>query len=231
MEIWNAETLKALQPHRVHCTDWWKQQITFFSSSDQQRSAVLALEFVEVRTDLYLVLSSFEHAREDGAALWGWVDVLEEPGSPAGAVEQAVALDVWRLAVHLNTNHTWVSQGKQRMEAKKKGTAWVTHRPGHSDGGRSEHDGVLQLDSHLSQLSLHLPVVHPLTRGTHVLRPDRLRDGAGVAQAVGVDRSDDEQVDGVGKKACDGVCFHLHHVCYSLPCAACWLTVWGLKGR
>jgi len=54
---------------------------------------------------------------------------------------------------------------------------------------------------------------------------DGLRDGARVTQAVGVDSSDDKQVNGVGKKARDRVCLHLHHVGYSLPCAACWLAV------
>lgn len=50
---------------------------------------------------------------------------------------------------------------------------------------------------------------------------DGLRDGARVTQAVGVDSTDDEQVDGVGKKAGDGVRLHFNHVSYSLPCAPC----------
>lgn len=50
---------------------------------------------------------------------------------------------------------------------------------------------------------------------------DRLGNGAWVTQAVGVDSSDNEQIDGVGEKASDGVRFHLHHISYSLPCAAC----------
>lgn len=56
---------------------------------------------------------------------------------------------------------------------------------------------------------------------SRTLGPDGLRDGAGVAQAVGVHGSHDEQVDGVGEEAGDGVCFYLHHVGYSLPGAAC----------
>lgn len=63
------------------------------------------------------------------------------------------------------------------------------------------------------------------------LRSDRLRDGARVAQAVDVDSSDNEQVDGVGEKAGDCVCFHFDHVGYSLPCAACRLAVKGQKEK
>lgn len=65
----------------------------------------------------------------------------------------------------------------------------------------------------------------PCQRYTLTLCPDRLGDRAWVAQAVGVDSSDNEQVDSVGEKARYGVCFHLHCVSYSLPCAACWLAV------
>lgn len=59
------------------------------------------------------------------------------------------------------------------------------------------------------------------------LRSDGLRDGARVTQAIGIDSTDNEQVDGVGEKAGDCVRFHLDHVSYSLPCAACWLAVKG----
>lgn len=50
---------------------------------------------------------------------------------------------------------------------------------------------------------------------------DGLGDGARVAQAVGVDSTDDEEVNSVGKKAGDGVSLHPDHVGYSLPCAPC----------
>lgn len=74
---------------------------TFLWGSNQQRSAVLALEFIKVRTDLYFVLGSLEQAGENRAAL-GWrVDVVEEPASPARSVEQTVALDELRLTIHL----------------------------------------------------------------------------------------------------------------------------------
>ena len=56
---------------------------------------------------------------------------------------------------------------------------------------------------------------------------DGLRDGARVAQAVSVDGSDDEQVDSVWEEAGDGVSFHLDHVGYGLPCAACRLAAKG----
>jgi len=52
------------------------------------------------------------------------------------------------------------------------------------------------------------------------LRADGLRDGAGVAQAVGVEGAHDEQVDGVGEQAGDGVRLHLHVVRHRLPGAA-----------
>jgi len=52
------------------------------------------------------------------------------------------------------------------------------------------------------------------------LGSDGLGDGARVAQAVGVDGPDDEQVDGVGEEAGDGVRFHLDYVGDSLPRAA-----------
>lgn len=52
------------------------------------------------------------------------------------------------------------------------------------------------------------------------LSSDWLRDGTRVTQAVGIDGSDDEQVDGVGLKAADCVSFYLDHVSYSLPRAA-----------
>lgn len=53
---------------------------------------------------------------------------------------------------------------------------------------------------------------------------DRLWDGTRVTQTVGIDGSDDEQVDGVGLEAADGVSFYLDHVSYSLPRAAGWLA-------
>ena len=53
------------------------------------------------------------------------------------------------------------------------------------------------------------------------LRADGFGDGAGVAQAVGVDSTHDEQVDGVGEQARDGVRLHLHVVRHGLPGAAC----------
>lgn len=53
------------------------------------------------------------------------------------------------------------------------------------------------------------------------LCPHWLRDGARVTQAIGVDGSHDEQVDSIGEKAGNCVSFHLDHVGYSLPRAAC----------
>lgn len=64
-------------------------------------------------------------------------------------------------------------------------------------------------------------VLPPGKLGPLTLRPDRLGDGTRVAQAVGVNSSDDEQVDGVGEKADDRVRLYLYHVGHSLPCAAC----------
>lgn len=52
------------------------------------------------------------------------------------------------------------------------------------------------------------------------LGSDWLRDGTRVTQAVGIDGSDDEQVDCVGLKAADCVSFYLDHVSYGLPRAA-----------
>ena len=45
---------------------------------------------------------------------------------------------------------------------------WITHSPGHSDGGSCKRDRLLKLNSHLPQLPLHLPVVHSLTCRTHI---------------------------------------------------------------
>lgn len=65
----------------------------------------------------------------------------------------------------------------------------------------------------------------PGKSSTLTLRPDRLGDGARVAQAVGVNGSHDKQVDGVGEKAGDRVRLDLDHVGHSLPRAAGWLAV------
>lgn len=51
------------------------------------------------------------------------------------------------------------------------------------------------------------------------LRPDRLRDRAGVAEAVGVDCSDDEEVNGVGEKPHHRVPLLPHVVGHRLPSA------------
>lgn len=91
--------------------------LTFLWCSDQQCSAVLALEFVKIGTDLYLILCSFEQAGEDGAALRGGVDVLEEPGSPDGSVEETVALDVLRLAVNLFEQREAAGENEKKTEA------------------------------------------------------------------------------------------------------------------
>ena len=50
---------------------------------------------------------------------------------------------------------------------------------------------------------------------------DGLRDGAGVAQPVRVDRPDDEQVHSVGEQPADGVLLLLHLLPHRLPRAAC----------
>lgn len=52
------------------------------------------------------------------------------------------------------------------------------------------------------------------------MRPDRLRDGAGVAQAVRVEGSDDEEVHGVGQEPHDGVPLMPHVVGHRLPGAS-----------
>lgn len=85
---------------------------TFFWHSNQYYSAVLALEFIEIGTDLYLILCSLEQVGEDGAALGGGIDVLEEPGPPAGSVEETVALDELRLAINLKRSRV------QKVEKK-----------------------------------------------------------------------------------------------------------------
>lgn len=85
-----------LYPSHIHFLE-----ITFFWGSNQQCSAVLALEFIKIGTDLYFIFGSLEQAGEDGAAFGGGVDVLEEPARPAGSVEETVALNVLRLAVNL----------------------------------------------------------------------------------------------------------------------------------
>lgn len=56
------------------------------------------------------------------------------------------------------------------------------------------------------------------------LSPDRLGYWARVAQAVGIDGSDYEEVDGVGEKAGDRVRLHLDQIGDGLPCAARWLA-------
>lgn len=78
---------------------------------------VSSLELVEVGPYLDLVLGAFEKVVEDGAALRGSVDVLEEPRSPAGPVEETVALDVLRLTVNLGK-----SEG--RRERNKGNERW-----------------------------------------------------------------------------------------------------------
>lgn len=52
------------------------------------------------------------------------------------------------------------------------------------------------------------------------LRPDRLGDGTGVTQAVGVDRPDNEEIDGVGEESDDRVPLVPHVVRHRLPSAA-----------
>lgn len=52
----------------------------------------------------------------------------------------------------------------------------------------------------------------------------RLWDGAGVAQSIGINRSDNEEVNGVGEEAGHCVLFESHQVCYCLPCIACGLA-------
>lgn len=92
-----------IQPQR--CRSWLQaattQTHTFLRHSNQQRPAVLALEFIEIGADLQLVLGSPEQVGQDGAALGGGVDVLEEPVAPAGPVEETVALDKLGLTVDL----------------------------------------------------------------------------------------------------------------------------------
>lgn len=63
------------------------------------------------------------------------------------------------------------------------------------------------------------------------LGPDGLRDGAGVAEAVRVDRPDDKEVNGVGEESDDRVPLLLHMVCYRLPGAAHRLAAGGQKKR
>ena len=52
------------------------------------------------------------------------------------------------------------------------------------------------------------------------LRSDRLRDWAGVTEAIGIDCTDNKQVNCVGEESDDGVFLLLYMVCYSLPGAA-----------
>lgn len=95
--------------------------ITFFWGPDQQRSAIFALEFIKVGTDLYLVLGSFEQAGEDGAAFRGGIDVLEEPHSPAGPVGQTVPLDVLRLTVNLEKIEVSIGGRWEKMTERRDG--------------------------------------------------------------------------------------------------------------
>jgi len=109
----------------IHGTSSWyghvfrvTRFITLFRGSDQQSPAVLPLEFVEIGTDLHLVLGSFEQAGEDGEALGGGVDVLEEPASPAGSVEETVALDVLRLTVNLDEPRVGFRGGELKLNPR-----------------------------------------------------------------------------------------------------------------
>lgn len=77
------------------------QILTFLRHSNQQRPAVFSLEFIEIGADLQLVLGSSEQVGQDGAALGGRVDILQEPVAPAGPVEQTVPLDELGLTVDL----------------------------------------------------------------------------------------------------------------------------------
>lgn len=52
------------------------------------------------------------------------------------------------------------------------------------------------------------------------LRPDRLRDRAGVAQAIRVDRSDNKKINGVGKESDHRMSLMPHVVRHRLPGAA-----------
>lgn len=52
------------------------------------------------------------------------------------------------------------------------------------------------------------------------LRPDGLGDGAGVTQAVRVDRSDNKEIDSVGEESDDRVPLVPHVVRHRLPSAA-----------
>ena len=56
--------------------------------------------------------------------------------------------------------------------------------------------------------------------GGGTLCPNRLRHGAGVAQALGVDRSDHEEVDGVGPETLHRELGGLHVVRHRLPAVA-----------
>lgn len=79
---------------------------TFLRHSNQQCPAVLPLEFIEIGADLQLILSTSEQVGQDGAALGRRIDILEEPVSPAGPVEQTVPLDELGLAVDLGKSST-----------------------------------------------------------------------------------------------------------------------------
>lgn len=56
------------------------------------------------------------------------------------------------------------------------------------------------------------------------LRPDGLGDGAGVTQAVRVDRTDNKEIDSVGEESHHRVSLVPHVVRHRLPSAAHWLA-------
>lgn len=60
--------------------------------------------------------------------------------------------------------------------------------------------------------------------GYSTLGADRLRHGAGVSETLGVDRSDEEQVDRVRSQVFDRELCGLHVVSHSLPAVADQLT-------
>lgn len=64
--------------------------------------------------------------------------------------------------------------------------AGLPHRPLHPDGGGRQDGGVVQVDDHVSQLPLDLPVVHALTGGGNVCpKTTHRRAAGGLARALG----------------------------------------------
>lgn len=69
----------------------------------------------------------------------------------------------------------------------------------------------------------------PETLTLLTLGADGLGDGAGLTEAPGSHGSHQEQVDGIGLQATDGVCLQLHAVCHRPPHVARGLTTTRMR--